>query len=127
MKSIDWTKMMDKSRAALAAEDLAVGLGKSWMWTALAMQDIRLRYRGSLLGPFWLTITTVVLISTMGFVYSRIFNMQLQTYLPYLTVGLVLWQFIATVINEGCQTYLGMHSIIQQVRLPLSLHAFRTV
>ena len=29
------------------------------MWTVLALQDIKLRYRGSVLGPWWLTITTL--------------------------------------------------------------------
>src|SRR6202011_4927514 len=36
-------------RAALAWRDLADGARKSWMWTALALQDIKLRYRGSVL------------------------------------------------------------------------------
>jgi ABC-type polysaccharide/polyol phosphate export permease len=36
--------------------DLVEGVSKSWMWSALAMQDIKMRYRGSLLGPFWLTL-----------------------------------------------------------------------
>src|SRR5690242_18557813 len=39
-------------RAAVAGRDLVEGLRRYWMWTALAMQDIRLRYRGSVLGPF---------------------------------------------------------------------------
>ena len=41
----DWPA--PRSRTALAWSDSVGGLSKSWMWTALAMQDIRLRYRGS--------------------------------------------------------------------------------
>ena len=37
---------------------------------ALAFQDIKLRYRGSVLGPFWLTISTVVMVASMGVIYS---------------------------------------------------------
>ena len=118
---------MGGSRTALASQDIIAGFRKSWMWTALAMQDIRLRYRGSVLGPFWLTISTIVMIVTMGLVYSRIFKIEMHSYLPYLTIGLITWQYIATVINEGCHTYLGMQSVIHQVRLPLSLYAYRSV
>jgi homopolymeric O-antigen transport system permease protein len=46
--------------------DLLEGTSRSWMWSAMAMQDIKMRYRGSLLGPFWLTISMVIMIAAMG-------------------------------------------------------------
>lgn len=115
------------SRALLAWRDLTDGGAKSWMWTALALQDIRLRYRGSVLGPFWLTISTVVMVAAMGMVYSTLFHMELATYLPYLTIGLIVWQFISTVITEGCETFLRADSVIQQIPIPFSIHAYRAV
>jgi hypothetical protein len=36
-----------RSRAGAAWDDLAEGVSKSWMWSAMAMQDITMRYRGS--------------------------------------------------------------------------------
>ena len=115
------------SRAAAAWRDLAEGAARSWMWTALALQDIKLRYRGSMLGPFWLTISTVVMIGAMGAIYSSLFHMDVATYLPYLTIGLVIWQFISTVITEGCETFLRAESVIQQISIPFSIHAYRSV
>jgi ABC-2 type transport system permease protein/lipopolysaccharide transport system permease protein len=115
------------SRAAAAWRDLAEGAARSWMWTALALQDIKLRYRGSMLGPFWLTISTVVMIGAMGAIYSSLFHMDVATYLPYLTIGLVIWQFISTVITEGCETFLRAESVIQQIPIPFSIHAYRSV
>jgi ABC-type polysaccharide/polyol phosphate export permease len=115
------------SRAAAAWADLSEGMFKSWMWSAMAMQDIRMRYRGSLLGPFWLTISMVIMIAAMGLIYSRLFNMEITRYLPFLTVGLVIWSFVSTVITEGCQTFLSAQNVITQVRMPFSVHAWRTV
>jgi ABC-type polysaccharide/polyol phosphate export permease len=51
---------------AAAWADLVEGMSKSWMWSAMAMQDIKLRYRGSMLGPLWLTIRMVIMIAAMG-------------------------------------------------------------
>src|SRR6478736_6301637 len=62
--SFDWPKRGSPSAAAW--DDLVEGMSKSWMWWAMAMQDIRMRYRGSLLGPFWLTISMVIMIAAMG-------------------------------------------------------------
>jgi homopolymeric O-antigen transport system permease protein len=115
------------TRTAAAWADLVEGLSKTWMWSAMAMQDIRMRYRGSMLGPFWLTISMVIMIVALGVIYSRLFKMEIAHYLPYLTVGLVVWNFVSTVMTEGCQTFLSAQNIITQVRLPFSVHAWRTV
>ena len=74
------------SRTAAAWDDLVEGMSKSWMWSAMAMQDIRMRYRGSLLGPFWLTISMVIMIAAMGLIYARMFNMEITT-LPAVSDG----------------------------------------
>jgi ABC-type polysaccharide/polyol phosphate export permease len=110
-----------------AWSDLVEGSAKSWMWSAMAMQDVKMRYRGSLLGPFWLTISIAIMIAAMGLIYARLFNMEITHYLPFLTVGLVIWNFISTVIIEGCQTFLSAHNIITQARMPFSIHAWRIV
>src|SRR5882757_2105146 len=123
--SIDFAKR--GSRSAAAWDDLVEGMSRSWMWSAMATQDIKMRYRGSLLGPFWLTISMVIMVAAMGVIYARMFNMEITRYLPFLTVGLVIWSFVSTVILEGCQTFLSAQGIITQVRMPFSIHAWRTV
>lgn len=115
------------SRAALAWQDLKGGLQRSWMWSALALQDIKLRYRGSVLGPFWLTISMLVMVAGMGLIYARLFSVHIDTYLPYLALGLIIWQFLAALITEGCETFLREQSVIQQVPIPYSTHAYRAV
>src|SRR5262245_5148329 len=115
------------TRAAAALLDLVEGMAKVWMWWAMAMQDIKQRYRGSLLGPFWLTISMIIMFAAMGVIYSRLFNMEMAHYLPFLTIGLVVWNFVSTVMTDGCQTFLSAQNIITQVRLPFSIHAWRVV
>ncbi len=115
------------SAVALAWRDLAEGIAKIWMWPALALQDVKLRYRGSVLGPFWMTISMMVMVAGMGVVYSQLFRMEIGTYLPFLAVGLIVWQFIAGMITEGCETFLREAAVIQQVRIPFSIHAYRSV
>ena len=114
-------------RILSAAADLLDGLSRSWLWMTLAHQDLKLRYRGSILGPFWQTITTAVMIGAMGFIYAKLFNTPLEDYLPLLTAGLVFWQFTSGMITEGCSTFYSVQGIIQQVKLPFSLHAYRLV
>ena len=115
------------SRAASAWRDLSAGFGKRWIWTALAMQDIRLRYRGSMLGPFWMTISTLVMVVAMGVVYAHLFRTNSRSYIPYLTLGLIVWQLLSNLITEGCNTFIQAENVIQQVPIPFSIYAYRTV
>jgi len=96
------------------------------IWT-LSLLDIRLRYRGSLLGPFWLTLSTAVMVGAIGFLYSRLFHQDIASYLPFLSISLVLWNFINTITAEGCTCFTQAESMIRAMRMPLSLHAARVV
>jgi homopolymeric O-antigen transport system permease protein len=113
------------SAYALAWSDIAEGFSRSWMWTALALQDIKLRYRGSVLGPFWVTINTLMMVAGMSLIYSQLFNIDKNTYLPYLTIGLVVWQFISGVITDSCDTFVRAEGTIKQTPVPFSVYAYR--
>ena len=95
-------------------------------WT-LAWLDIKLRYRGSLLGPFWLTISTAVMVAAMGGIYAALFHMNLREYLPFLTLSLVLWNFLAALVGDACQVFTASETMIRSVRMPFSLYAARIV
>jgi len=93
----------------------------------LSLLDIRLRYRGSVLGPFWLTLSTGVMVAALGFLYSKLMRMDIHTYLPFLSLSLVLWNFLSALANEGCVCFTGSEGMIRASRMPLSLHAARVV
>ena len=53
----DWRPL---SQWRLAMHDLMDGLRAHRVWMMLASMDIRQRYRRSVIGPFWITITMVI-------------------------------------------------------------------
>jgi ABC-2 type transport system permease protein/lipopolysaccharide transport system permease protein len=118
---------MPATRFSEAVADLAAGLSRSWIWSRLAYQDIKLRYRGSVLGPFWVTLTNMILIASMGSIYAELFHVNAMTYVPYIMMGILVWQFISGTINEACGTFTEAHDVIQQVPMPFSVQAYRVV
>jgi homopolymeric O-antigen transport system permease protein len=107
--------------------DLIAGL-RAWpLWTMLGWNDIRQRYRRSVLGPFWITISVAVFITLLGVIYSHIFKIELKTYLPYLSLGYILWGFIAQTTGESSISFQESDRIIRQIRLPYSIYVFRVV
>jgi len=111
----------------LARRDLIDGVSRWWLWLSMAMQDIRHRYRGSVLGPFWLTISMAVMILTLGVLYSTLFKMDIRDYLPFLCLGLLVWNFISVSITDGCNSFVAAESIIRQIRMPFTVHICRAI
>lgn len=105
--------------------DIRTGLLAVHVWAALGWHDIRQRYRRSVLGPFWFTLTTLIMVGVLGFLYSELLKQDISDYLPYLGIGLVVWQFISTAANEGCTTMIAAGNIIKQIRMPLTTHVCR--
>ena len=63
----------------------------------------------------------------LGIIYSRLFHMNLETYMPFLSVGYILWCFIAQTTNESCMAFHESHRIIKQIKLPFSIYILRVV
>ncbi|CAI9122142.1 ABC transporter permease [Brytella acorum] len=94
---------------------------------ALGWLDIKLRYRGSILGPFWLTISTAVMIGALGAVYGTLFHMDLRSYLPFLSLSLVLWGYISTLVNEAPSIFSQNASALHAMRMPLMVNVLRAI
>ena len=114
-------------RQRAAARDLREAAALRRLCWTLGLLDIRLRYRGSMLGPFWLTLSTGAMVAAMGVLYSELFHISLQEYLPFLTISLVLWGFISTLFAEACSGYTAAEGMIRSIRMPFTLYAARTV
>lgn len=116
-----------RDEVRLAWRDFRAGLALWRLWTTLAWGDIAQRYRGSVLGPFWIVLSTGVLVGAIGFLYGRLFRIDLAHYLPYLAIGLVFWNFMSATVTEACTAFLGSAGLILQGQMPFSVHVLRTV
>ncbi|WP_247890206.1 ABC transporter permease [Azospirillum brasilense] len=117
----------DRSQAERAWEDLFEG-GRRWrLWSKLGWHDIRKRYRRSVLGPFWLTLSMAVMVASLGLIYGTLFRLDLESYLPFLAIGLATWTLVASFLNEGCTSFIELEPLIKNVRIPMSLHILRAL
>lgn len=103
------------------------GFGQRELWLSLGWQDIKQRYRRSVLGPFWITIATAVQAAAMGILYATLLGQPLREYLPYVTVGLIFWYVISASILEGSEVFIANEGLIKQLPSALSVHVYRLV
>ncbi|HLJ62712.1 MAG TPA: ABC transporter permease [Stellaceae bacterium] len=110
-----------------AAEDLISGLTRYYFWSLLAWQDVKQRYRRSMIGPFWLTLSMGVMIGMIGVLYAGLFHQEIGGFLPYVAAGIILWTLISSIITESCATLITAGSLIKQIEIPYSVYIYRMV
>lgn len=116
---------MRKGSIPTATLDIIAAVKRHSLVGMLGWQDVRQRYRRSALGPFWLTISMGVMIGTIGIVFGKIFKSPMQEFLPFLAIGMILWNFVSAVVMEGCAGFISAEGIIKQLPLPMFVHILR--
>ena len=97
-------------------------LKEIWRQAAIAWyfawSDTRARYKRSVLGPFWLVLTTLIGVAGLAFVWGALLEVDKKTFVASITVGLVLWQMISTGITASTSIFVTNASAIKNIRTP---------
>jgi ABC-type polysaccharide/polyol phosphate export permease len=108
-----------------AVADMVTGVSQWRTSYQLGLQDIELRYKRSLLGPFWISGALVAMILALAYVFSGVFRADLVTYIAFIGAGLLAWNLILALTNEACAAVTEHAALLQNVRIPLTTIAGR--
>lgn len=97
------------------------------LWLYLAWQDIKIKYRCTKIGPFWITLSMAIFCITLGFVYSQLFKMKISELVPYLSIGIVVWGFISSCIGEMPNIFVDNAAYIKDMRINRIIILFRAL
>jgi ABC-type polysaccharide/polyol phosphate export permease len=105
----------------IAIADFVEGLGSWRMWGRLGWQEIKRRYRRTVIGPFWTTLSLGLFISVLGVVWARLWHQDPKIYLPFLCAGMLTWTMVAAMFTEGCVVFVSGEGLIKQLKFPYSI------
>ncbi len=111
----------------MAMRDLVTSYHRRGLAWSLAWHDVVSRYRGSILGPFWITISMGLMVLGIGLLYAKLFGISVAEFMPYVAMGIVFFGLMAGTINEGCDTFVQASSMLSQTSLPMFTFIWRTV
>jgi lipopolysaccharide transport system permease protein len=83
------------------------------------------RYKIYSIGAFWLTINMGVLILTLALVFGSVFHISMKEFLPFLSVGLILWTFVSGVVSDGAVAFISHEQTILQMPIPLFTYVLK--
>ncbi|MGH6741115.1 MAG: ABC transporter permease, partial [Bradyrhizobium sp.] len=109
------------------ADDLRQGLGRYHLWCNLAWNDIRSRYRRTILGPFWTVLSTATLVAALGMVNAILWHTAIATYLPFFCAGYISWLLFLSIVNESGSALIDAELTIKSIRIPYCIFILRVV
>jgi len=111
----------------MALRDLRSSAQRIDLAWSLAWHDVVSRYRGSILGPLWITLSMGVMVLGIGLLWGELFGVELRTFIPFVALGIVFFGTVTTTINEGCDTFVQAAGMLSQTALPMFTFVWRTV
>jgi homopolymeric O-antigen transport system permease protein len=98
------------------------------LFANLFRRDLQKRYKGSVLGVFWVLLPPLILMGIYLLVFHVLWRAsQVPRYPLYLLAGLTSWVFFATTLQVGSRAMLDNAELIRKTRFPRQLVAFSVV
>lgn len=93
-----------KRFADILLTDLRIGIRQREFWLYQARQKLRLQYARSIIGPFWLTLTMLIQLVALTYLFTGLFGASIDLVAPWVTIGVIVWTFFSTSVNESTST-----------------------
>lgn len=93
----------------------------------LAITDLRARYKNSVLGPLWISLGTGIFIFGLAFLWSELFHKDVRSFIPSLSIGLILWYFISSCITDSTTILINKSMIIKNLKIPIFMFPFQVL
>lgn len=80
-----------------------------------AFNDVKLRYRNSVLGFAWTFLEPLLMLTVLYFVFTNIIKNNIEDYPLYLLLGLIIWYMFSRATTMGLSSLTDKSGIIQKV------------
>ena len=108
-----------------SSRDFIDSLKNYRLWLFLGVLEVKQRYRRSILGPWWISISMLIFVSSMSVVFSRLFQQNIKEYIPFFMSGYLAWQLISSCITESTDLFKSNVNYIKQINLPYNLYVLK--
>ncbi len=106
-------------------EDVVRSFASPQLWITLGWYDFTLRYRRTYFGPLWEILVVGIWIAGLGLLFGRLLGDPDESYLAYLTVGVILWSYISSTLTTGAAVFVANARAISSINNPLFTYVLR--
>lgn len=107
--------------------DWRQGLALFPLWSALAIEDLRDRYRRTLLGLSWIIFSFALFVGVKVLVFGQLTAVPAAEFGLFVTLGFGLWTYINAMIMDGCTAYIHARPWILGTATPYPVFLLQAV
>lgn len=96
-------------------------------WSLMANQDIAMRYRRSIIGPFWISIAMAVTVFSIGLLFSQVQKQPFEEFLTFFGCSMLAWTLILAFFTEGSGIVPESEGHLRNVKLPIPMLSAKMV
>ena len=109
---------------SMAFADLRASFERIGLAWSLAWHDVVSRYRGSILGPFWITLSMGLMVAGIGFLYANLFKVPVNEFIPYVALGILTFTTFdlspTAKLVYAYVTYIALTLVYTMINVPYS-------
>jgi homopolymeric O-antigen transport system permease protein len=110
-----------------AVNDMREGLRRWRSWSYLSVENVKNRYRRTVLGPWWLTLQMGIFVTGITIVFGHLLHTGLREFLPYVAVGYIVFALLVGLTSAAAGVFVVGSSTLKSTRQPLSNLVLRDV
>lgn len=84
---------------------------------ALALKNIRIKYKNSLLGFFWSILNPLIFLLIFNYIFGKAFP-QIENYPLYAVTGIVVWTLFPVATNSVISSVLENAGVLKSIAIP---------
>lgn len=85
---------------------------------SLVRQDLRGRYKGSVLGFFWTFLNPLLQLIVYTFVFSAIMRQDIEDFYLFLFVAFIPWLFFSSSVAGGARAVMNRKDLVKKIYFP---------
>jgi ABC-2 type transport system permease protein/lipopolysaccharide transport system permease protein len=83
----------------------------------MVVQELKVRYQRSFLGFVWTLLNPLLMLATLGFVFSHLIK-TVGNYTLFLFAGMVPWSFLSVSLSDAATSIINNEGLIRKIYLP---------
>lgn len=107
----------------VAPQPAAVLFRYKWLVYELVLRDLRLRYRGSVLGFAWTLLNPLLFMAIYTLVFSVYLRVSIVHYPAFLLSGIVPWMWVAGALTQGTTSIIDGRMYVGKTHFPTEVLA----
>lgn len=88
-----------------------------------AINDLKIRYRNSVLGFFWSILEPLLMLSVLYIIFTSVAKSSIPYYPLYLLLGLIMWNMLTRATNMSLHSITSRGGIITKIYFPREIPA----